>query len=150
MKTLWVLLFCLVSTVANAEPLRIYLIYGDWSIVPLAKQIKNLDPQYMVSTHNWERYQEVIDSIRKLPVDKKVVLVGYSFGAHTVTLISNAITDRKIEVGIVYDQSISSHVWVVAPNIKRFFYNNTGTGQASLRNKTWVADLKEKLRPSKK
>lgn len=139
MKALLVLLFCLVSTITNAEPLRIYVLYGQGSIVTspsmdlLVKKIRKLDPQYTVTIHNWKNYEDVVNSIRKLPVDKKVVIMGYSLGANTVTWIPNMIPDRDIELAVAYDSLISSFVdpsilsftYSVSPNIKRFMLYDT-------------------------
>jgi pimeloyl-ACP methyl ester carboxylesterase len=117
----------------EAKPARVFVFYGQGGIVTspgmlaLANQVKALDRQNVVTTHNWDDYGSAVAIIRKLPHDVPVVLIGYSLGAGVTTYISNSLPNRRIDLIVAYDPSIWQPQQRAGPNVKRLLlYRNGG------------------------
>jgi len=118
----------------GAQPeVRTYVLYGQggsaWSygIDKLAESLKEMDPRLQVSTHEWERWRQIANDIRKLPADTPVILIGYSLGANATTWISNAVAPRAIDLIVAYDPSVKARVERAGSNVRRvlLYHNNS-------------------------
>jgi pimeloyl-ACP methyl ester carboxylesterase len=115
----------------EAKPARVFVFYGQGGIVTspgmlaLANRVKTLGA--VVTTHNWDDYGSAVATIRKLPPDVPVVLIGYSLGAGVTTYISNSLPKRRIDLIVAYDPSIWQPQQRAGPNVKRLLlYRNGG------------------------
>ncbi len=116
---------------APAEAARVYVIMGQGGSLTsggmrgLAARIAQI-PGMRVSVHKWKYPNVIVNDIRRLPRNERVVLVGYSLGANATTWISNGVR-RPIELAVAYDPSIFSYILPAPPNVKRFLlYHNNG------------------------
>jgi pimeloyl-ACP methyl ester carboxylesterase len=121
------LLLLILCGSAEAKP-RIYVLYGQGGaatslgMVALADRLK---AHGTVTRHNWNDYSAVAASIRKLPADTPVVLVGFSLGAGVTTWISNALPKRRIALIVAYDPSIWQPIQPARANVARLLlYRN--------------------------
>jgi hypothetical protein len=81
-----------------------------------------------VSSHDWfNGPNTIVNSIRQLPTDEPVILIGYSLGANATTRISHALPNREIALAIAYDPSIHSEVFPADGNVRRMllYHNNS-------------------------
>jgi hypothetical protein len=81
-----------------------------------------------VSSHDWFKGPNtIVNSIRQLPPDEPVILIGYSLGANATTRISHALPNREIALAIAYDPSIHSEVFPADGNVRRvlLYHNNS-------------------------
>jgi pimeloyl-ACP methyl ester carboxylesterase len=111
----------------------VFVLYGQGGIVSspgmlaLANNIRAIDRQLVVTTHNWDEYASVAATIKKLPPDVPVVLIGYSLGAGVTTWISNSLPKRRIDLIVAYDTSIWQPQQAAGKNVKRLLlYRNGG------------------------
>jgi hypothetical protein len=128
------LLLGLSAPAQGAPPeVRTYVLYGQggsaWSygIDKLADSLQEMNPRLRVSTHEWERYRQVANDIRKLPRDIPIILIGYSLGANATTWISNAVAPRAIDLIVAYDPSVKARVERAGSNARRvlLYHNNS-------------------------
>lgn len=139
-RIITILFILLSSTSAFAD--RAYVLRGQGGYITssgmdtLAGKIEKLG--FVVSTHNYGDVAEIIDSIRRLPRNEKVVLIGYSLGAHSILYVSNSLPNRRFALLVSYDPSIySAYQKGPGPNVDRLLlYHNNGSstyGHARIR-----------------
>ena len=118
------------SAIASA---RVYVISGQGGaltssgMTQLAARLSEIRG-LTVSSHDWfEGPNIIVNSIRKLPKDEPVILIGYSLGANATTRISHALPNREIALAIAYDPSIHSEVFPADGNVRRMllYHNNS-------------------------
>jgi hypothetical protein len=91
----------------------------------LATEIKTI-PGTDVETYSWSSYQTVLNAISNLPVDTKIVLVGYSGGGSRATYVANGVYPRTINLIIGYDPSPTWQMQPMKNNVvKAITYYNT-------------------------
>jgi hypothetical protein len=118
------------STVSSA---RVYVISGQGDaltssgMTQLAARLSEIRG-LTVSSHDWFNGPNfIVNSIRQLPTDEPVILIGYSLGANATTRISHALPNREIALAIAYDPSIHSEVFPADGNVRRvLLYHNNG------------------------
>jgi hypothetical protein len=112
---------------------RVYVIYGQGGaltssgMTQLAARLSEIRG-LTVSSHDWFKGPNtIVNSIRQLPPDEPVILIGYSLGANATTWISNALPNREIALAIAYDPSIHSKVLPADGNVRRMllYHNNS-------------------------
>jgi hypothetical protein len=118
------------GTISSA---RVYVIFGQGGaltssgMTQLAARLSEIRG-LTVSSHDWFKGPNtIVNSIRQLPTDEPVILIGYSLGANATTWISNALPNRKIALAIAYDPSIHSKVLPADGNVRRMllYHNNS-------------------------
>jgi len=112
---------------------RVYVIYGQGGaltssgMTQLAARLSEIRG-LTVSSHDWFNGPNfIVNSIRQLPTDEPVILIGYSLGANATTRISRALPNREIALAIAYDPSIHSEVFPADGNVRRMllYHNNS-------------------------
>ncbi len=116
-----------------ASRARIYVLYGQggfiWSIGMwrLAKRIAAAWPTSYVTTHSWKYPGAIVNDRRALPpgVYRKVIVIGYSLGANSVTNIGQYML---IDLAVCYDPSQLGQVIQPTGNIRKMLlYHNVGS-----------------------
>ncbi len=128
----WLTLVFMLSLVACAKAdTRVYVIYGQGGTLTsmgmrsLAARLAKM-PGLTVTTHSWKYPNVIVNDIRRMPHDEKVILIGYSLGANATTWISNAVR-RSVALVVAYDPSIYSYVQSAGGNVRRLLlYHNNG------------------------
>ncbi len=130
---LWSLaiMLALVATPAPAQAARVYVIMGQGGSLTsggmrsLATRIAQI-PGMRVTTHKWKYPNVIVNDIRRLPANERIILVGYSLGANATTWIASGVR-RPIALAVAYDPSIYSYILPAPHNVKRFMlYHNNG------------------------
>jgi len=114
---------------------RIFIMYGQFGwltsigMANLAKRLTALYPQCEVTTHSW-KYPSVIEmELYRLDAKLPKIVIGYSLGANSVTIVAANAHQRPIDLAVCYDPSVSGVVVQPTANIKRLLlYHNQGSG----------------------
>ncbi len=109
---------------------RFYVIYGQGGFITsigmsmLASRIAKLYPNSKVTEHSWKYPTQIADDIKVQSLSTKIMLIGYSLGANSVTWVSNSV-GRTIDLAVCYDPSVLSIVKDPNSNVKRLLlYHN--------------------------
>lgn len=114
--------------------IRVFILLGQYGgafsggMYGLAKQINALSGNIVCTVHGWKDSQEIHDEIKRLPASTKIVLIGYSLGANSVTQIAAELPTREIDLLVAYDASVlqSAGIKPIGTNVdKTLCYRST-------------------------
>jgi hypothetical protein len=72
-----------------------------------------------VVVKTWTDINSVLKDIRKLPLDEKIVIIGYSGGGSRATWVSRYCYPRTIDLLVTYDPSPWSSMLPLRDNVKK-------------------------------